>query len=372
MNEFLQEILFQPQALLATFLNIRDHYQSEFERLKDLFKERNISRIIFSGMGSSYFSSYVPYYLLNQNGLITEMREAGEFLLNSFPQKENNYFKETAVILISQSGESGEIVQLLKKIKSLKIPPFTIGITNSPESTLALETNQTFVTKAGVEKSVTSKTYTSTLLLLYILAKNILGEFFSHSNNFSEVEVLIEAVKNILNNFEKSDNFIDKMLKSFGEVKNCLIILARGPSLSTAYQAALNFKEIVKISSEASPCSTFNHGGIESLNKNSKLIVISSNENNFYFNLNFIKKMLNNWDCGKILHITNRELYGTSDYSLLSENPKFISFKHEIKNPFLSPIIEIVILQLFFYKIAEKRKIIPGKFNYTQKITREI
>jgi glucosamine--fructose-6-phosphate aminotransferase (isomerizing) len=300
------------------------------------------------------------------------MREAGEFLLNSFPQKENDYFKETAIILISQSGESGEIVQLLKKLKSTRNPPFTIGITNSPESTLALETDQTFLTKAGEEKSVTSKTYTSTLLLLYILATNILGDFFSNPNNLTEIEGVIEELKKILNNFEKNNNFIDKMLKFFGEVENCLIILARGPSLSTAYQAALNFKEIVKIASEASPCSTFNHGGIECLNKNSKLIVISSDENNFNLNLHFIKKILNNWDCGKILHITNRELYGTSDYSSLSESPKFISFKHEIKNPFLCPIMEIVILQLIFYKMAEKRNIIPGKFNYTQKITREM
>ena len=51
---------------------------------------------------------------------------------------------------------------------------------------------------------------------------------------------------------------------------------------------------------------------------------------------------------------------------------KIISFKHDIFNPFLSPIFEIIILQIFFYKMAEKRGLIPGKFKFKQKITRDL
>lgn len=126
--------------------------------------------------------------------------------------------------------------------------------------------------------------------------------------------------------------------------------------------------EIVKKYSEASPCSTFRHGCIECLNKNSKIIIISSEENSFNLNVHLIKKMIEEWKCGKILYIKNRD----SENITLYDSSKVISFKHNISNPFLAPIMEIIILQLFFYKTAEKNNIEPGKFIFTQKITREI
>lgn len=371
MNEFLKEILSQPQALMDTF-KYSCQNKAHFQRFNDLFKEREISKILFTGMGSSYYCSFVPYYLLNQRGINAETREAGEFLFYSLPKNEINWFTKSIVILISQSGESGETVQLLNKINALKNPPITIGITNSPKSTLALNTNLTFLIKAGEEKSVTSKSYTCSLLLLYILAINLVNNFFSSNKDLKEVENTIKEVDNFLKDSEKIEIFYNNLLSFYGKDVDFLEILARGPSLATANQAALNAKEIVKINSEASSCSTFHHGGIESLNKNSKLVIISSEEYNFNLNLHFMKNILTNWECGKILHITNCEPYQPSDYTILRENAKFISFKHNVINPFLSPIMEIVMLQLFFYKMAEKRAITPGKFNFTQKITRDI
>ncbi len=372
MNEFLSEIYSQPKALKDTLNDIRENYDAIFGKVNEILKEREISKFIFSGMGSSYFSSYVPYYLLNQNGIHAEMREAGEFLLYSFPKTKAHALKDTCVVLISQSGESGEVVQVLKKLSSMNGPPIIVGVTNSPGSTLALKADITLLLRSGKEKSVTSKTYSCTLLFLYIFAMNLIEgkEFFSNKKKLFEIENLIEKVDSFLKDTEKIDIFFDNLLSFYGTQVDCLLILSRGPSLSTAYQGALNFKEIVKNYSEANPCSTFNHGCIECLNDNSKVIIISSDENNFKLNNHLLFNMLNKWKCEKILHITNRSL--DSNVSPSNASPKVISFKHDISNPFLSPIFEIVILQLFFYKMAEKKGIVPGKFNFTQKITRNI
>ena len=102
----------------------------------------------------------------------------------------------------------------------------------------------------------------------------------------------------------------------------------------------------------------------------SKIILISSDETNFLLNVSFIKKALTEWQVGKILHISNIDI--DIDDEILNNTPKVISFIHEIENPFLAPIIEIIILQLFFYKLAEKNNIIPGEFRFTQKITRDV
>ncbi|MHA1292839.1 MAG: SIS domain-containing protein [Promethearchaeota archaeon] len=370
MNNFLKEIFSQPQALLETLNYIRNNYQIKFQNLRERIVKKEISNIIFTGMGSSYFSSYIPYYLLNQNGINAEMRESGEFLLYSFPEKENKFFKNTIIIIISQSGESGEIIKILNRIDSLKNKPYLIGITNSPKSTLAQKSNITFLIRAGKETSVTSKSYTCTLLMLYIFAKSLFSNFFANQDNLLEIKRYIEEIRKFLEDKEKIDIFYNNLISFYGINMDCLEILARGPSLATAYQSALNYKEIVKKCSEANTCSTFRHGGIECLNKNSKLIIISSDQKNFNLNLNFIKKMLTKWECGKILHITNQE--NTYEDTILKNNPKIIDFKHDISNPFLSPIMEIIILQLFFYKIAELKRIIPGEFYFSQKITRDI
>ena len=93
-------------------------------------------------------------------------------------------------------------------------------------------------------------------------------------------------------------------------------------------------------------------------------------ETNFELNVGFIKKVLTEWEVGKILHITNKDFDPNDE--ILNNSPKLISFKHDIQNPFLAPIIEIIILQLFFYKLAEKNNIKPGEFRFTQKITRDV
>ncbi len=370
MNKFLDEILSQPKALSDTLNCVKQYYLVYFQNLKDLFSEGIINRFIFTGMGSSYFGSYVPYYLLNQKGIDAEMRESGEFLLYSFPEGQKEFSKGTAIVLISQSGESGEVIQLLEKIKSMEHPPYTIGITNFSNSTLGKNVDIAFQIQAGEETSVTSKSYVCTILILYIFAKNLTMDFFSNNNSLIELEEMIKVVKIFLEDVEKFNIFYNNLLSFYGSQIDCLELISRGPSLATSYQAALNYKEIVKNYSEATPCSTFRHGGIECLNIKSKLIFISSDQKNFNLNQDLIKKMLNEWDCGKILHITNQE-YESND-KLLNESPKIISFKHNISNPFLAPIMEIIILQLFFYKLAEKKNIIPGKFRFSQKITRDI
>ncbi len=370
MSDFLKEILSQPQALLETYEYILTQ-KTQIQELKNELKKRNISRIIFTGMGSSFFCAYIPYYFLNKNGICSEMRETGEFLFYSFPKAKSEYFKNIAVVFISQSGESGEIVQLLSKIKTHKFPPLTIGITNSPKSTLANSVDFLFLTKAGEEKSVTSKTYTATLLLLYILSHS-LAEDESNEAIKIEIKSLISEIQKFLESEEKIDIFYKNLLSFYGSNIDCLQILARGPSLATAYQAALNYKEIVKGYSEAISCSTFNHGCIECLNSNSKLIIISSDEENFLLNIHLIKNMTKKWDFGRILHVSNFEIDQDPDYLMLTRSPKFIQFKHAILNPFLSPIMEIVIIQLFFYKLAEKKGFVPGEFKFTQKVTKEV
>ena len=149
-----------------------------------------------------------------------------------------------------------------------------------------------------------------------------------------------------------------------------LEILSRGSSLTTAHQGALNFKEIVKSYSEASSISAFRHGGIECLKDTTSLIILSSDKENLKLNVPFINNVVNKWTFGKMLHITNQDF--DKEVEELQNNRNIITYKHNIKDPHLASIMEIIILQLLFYKMAEKKGIEPGAFLYSQKITDDI
>ncbi|MFX0059599.1 MAG: SIS domain-containing protein [Candidatus Hodarchaeota archaeon] len=372
MNDFLGEIKSQPKALRDTFEYIVNQGKKQFLILKDFIKKGGITKLIFTGMGSSFISGYLPYYILNQYGIAVEMREAGEFLFNTFPKVKKNCFKDSGIIIISQSGESGEIRELLREINSIpmEFKPLTVGITNNPDSYLAYMTELQILMNFDEEVSVTSKSYICTLLILYVMAKTIIGEFFTNEEESQKVEELMTELEVLLNDQKNINKIWKDLLNKFGDKIDFIEILARGSSLTTAYQAALNFKEIVKAYSEANSISTFRHGGIECLNDSSKIILLTSDQKNLQLNSKFINNLINQWKCDKILHITNQNF--DEELDKLHENPKLIKYKHKIEDPYLAPIIEIVILQLLFYKIAEKKGIKPGIFFFSQKVTDDI
>jgi glucosamine--fructose-6-phosphate aminotransferase (isomerizing) len=366
-NDFLNEIISQPKALKDTFNYILNEGKPQFLIIRDFIKKGGITKLIFTGMGSSYIGSYLPYYILNPYGIAIEMREAGEFLLNTFPEVKQDCFKDTGIVIISQSGESGEIRELVRKLNEMEDTPLTIGITNNPDSYLSYRTELQIFMNFDKEVSVTSKSYVCTLLILYVMAKSIICDFFSIEEEINKIHDLIEKMSKFLNHRENIDKIWKDIVLSFGYNIDFIEILSDGTSMTTVHQAALNFKEVAKTYSEANSLTFFRHGGIEILNDKTKLILITSDKKNLKYTYKFLLGIVNEWRFGKIFHITNQQF--DEKLKEVHKNPKIILYKHEITDSFLAPIMEIVIIQLFVYKIAEAKGIEPGKFIYSQKVT---
>jgi len=174
----------------------------------------------------------------------------------------------------------------------------------------------------------------------------------------------------LMNNKVSLHKIWKDLIDSFGYNMNFIEILSRGSSMVTAHQAALNCKEIAKVYSEASSISTFRHGGIECLNDNTTIILITSDNKNLQLNVKFLDNLINKWKSKKVLHITNQNF--DNNLEKIHKNSKMIIYRHNIVDNYLAPIMEIIILQLLFYKMAEKRGIEPGIFYFTKKITDEI
>ena len=133
------------------------------EQVSDKFKK--IKRLIILACGTSYYAGLVGEYLFEEIAkLPTEVHFASEFRYREEPFEEG-----TAVLAISQSGETADTLAALRKAKEKGL--LTLGIVNTVGSTIARETNAGVYNHAGPEIGVAStKAFLSQITVLILMA----------------------------------------------------------------------------------------------------------------------------------------------------------------------------------------------------------
>ncbi|MBV8070703.1 MAG: SIS domain-containing protein, partial [Acidobacteriaceae bacterium] len=97
---------------------------------------RSSRRIVFTGMGASLFACTPLAYALSAHGVSVCAIESSELLYFLSPV----LGRDTAVVLVSRSGESVEVIRLVPLLQERGCR--TIGVFNVRESTLAKRTEQ--------------------------------------------------------------------------------------------------------------------------------------------------------------------------------------------------------------------------------------
>ncbi|MDR3628622.1 MAG: SIS domain-containing protein [Ignavibacteriaceae bacterium] len=347
MNKFLSEILEQPKSLEA----ILDYYSSVqgekwLETIKELFQKKNFQQIIFTGMGSSFFTSYSASCLFNSLGIQSFVMNTSEFLYYHFSLAT----EKTLVICISQSGESYEIVKFLDQLPA---NISCIGITNEEKSTLSVTTQVSLLSKAGKEEMTSTKTYTSLTMLLFILGWYLAGKW--DKNIIAQIKELITGIKEMLAEHEK---LVTDIFDFFGDIK-FLQFIGRGPSFSTVLQSELMFKEAGKLPSAGTLGGEFRHGPIEMVKPGFKSILFAANGRT-YSQSSKMAADIAKYN-GKVLIITNEDP-GISD-----SNIKVILIKQP--DEYLYSIQSIIPVQLMVNYLALDKGLVPGNFVHGGKVT---
>jgi fructoselysine-6-P-deglycase FrlB-like protein len=167
MTDILDDILEQPQ-LLAQALHAHLAPNGPLDSAVRGALEMRPRRIILTGMGSSLFAAYPAYLRLLQAGLAAIWIELSELLHYAGRQ----IGPDTLLVVISQSGETVEALRLLEELHP---SGSLLAITNNADSTLAGQARWVIATGAGAERSIATKTYTTSLLALTMLAARIAG-----------------------------------------------------------------------------------------------------------------------------------------------------------------------------------------------------
>ena len=348
MNKFLNEILEQTTSLENTLgFYENDAGKNLLNKTLELYKNKKFREIIFTGMGSSYFTSYLTSCLLNEYGIRSYTINASELLYYHF----SLLAADTLLICVSQSGESYEIVKILEKLK----PDITcLAITNEATSSLAQNSSVALLSKAGHEEMTSSKTYTSIALVMLISGWVLAGKWTDEMK--VKVRQMIDIFNELLNSNKKWVPDITGFLGDYDFIE----IIGRGPSYSSVLQGALMFKEAVRTPAEGILGGDFRHGPMEMVKEGFRAIVFAPKGKTFDQSVKMAMDIAK--FKGKVVLITNANL----NFS----EPNIHVFKIAVDDEYLFAISGIIPLQFIVNSRALDIGLKPGYFTRGAKVTK--
>lgn len=337
----LKEIMEQPQSIANS---LRGRLVFDFGTAKlggvETVKEKlkKIEGIKIIACGTSYYSGLIGKYMLEEYaGIPTEVDFASEFRYRKPVIKKN-----TAVIFISQSGETADTLAALKEVKEKKIE-LALGIVNVVGSSIARETNAGIYNHAGPEIGVAStKAFTSQLAVLALLTL-FLGR---------QREISLVMGQRIVKELLKMPKIVEKVLAESSQIellakkyKDCpnFLFIGRKYNYPVALEGALKLKEISYLQAHAYPAGEMKHGPIALIDKDFPVLALVPSDSVYQKVISNIEEIKARK--GKILAIASE---GNKKIKNIADDVFYIPKTLEM----LTPIISIIPLQLFAYYVS--------------------
>jgi glucosamine--fructose-6-phosphate aminotransferase (isomerizing) len=291
--------------------------------------------------------------------------QAGKFMIESLARVpvEVDYASEwryrdpiiaadTITIVISQSGETADTIAAQREAKAKGSK--TLAICNVVGSMITREAAGTLYTHAGPEIGVAStKAFTAQLTALYLFALYLAQ--VRGSMTHEQASAAVQELTRIPGKLEvllTRDEQCDDLAKRFQRAHDFLF-LGRGIHYPIALEGALKLKEISYIHAEGYPAGEMKHGPNALIDENLPVVVIATRDvNNPGSVLRYEKTMSNLKEVkarsGVVIALATE---GDEEIKEAADHVLYIPAAPEE----LSPILEIVPLQLLAYHIAVRR-----------------
>jgi glutamine---fructose-6-phosphate transaminase (isomerizing) len=243
MTHFLNDILRQPSVLASTvaFLGGAGHRQLKAAAAM----LQSADHIYLTGIGSSYCAALGAAPFFNQASYPVCLQDAAELLhFGAFPDR-------SAIVVISRSGQSVEIVNLLAKAR--ECGTLIIGLTNSECSPLAQQAQIPLVVPVDFDHGISVNTYSTLAATASALAMDTVSSFNSH------------AQAALLHTIDKTAQAIEGWRKQITDAtwfapQSTYYFLARGSSLASCHEARLLWEEAAKHPATSMGTGSFRHG----------------------------------------------------------------------------------------------------------------
>ncbi len=303
---------------------------------------RECDSVLILASGTSYYGGMVARQWIETLAQLPCNIELG----HEYRYRESIPNPRQLVVTISQSGETLDTMEALKRAKELG-HVHTLSICNVRESAIPRASRFVFYTRAGAEIGVAStKAFTTQLVSLFTLT---LALAKSHGRLTPTVEAdAIDQLRYIPGSIQHALN-LEPQIQAWSErfaKRDHALFLGRGIHYPVALEGALKLKEISYIHAEAYPAGELRHGPLALVDASMPVVVIAPNDA-------LLEKVKSNM---QEVRARGGELYVFADLDSHFAESEGV---HVIRTPrhagLLSPIIHAVPVQLLAYHTALRR-----------------
>jgi glucosamine--fructose-6-phosphate aminotransferase (isomerizing) len=316
-----------------------------------------VGMVYFSGSGTSYHAALASQYLMSSLSTVPT---------NSIPASEFDSWVRASpsgtsvVVIISQSGESVDALSVLGAAKKKRIR--SIGITNTPKSTLAEMSDFAVITRAGPESAITAtKTFVSCIAAGYLLTLEMVNAWGAFAGSVQELadlrRELLGSPSIVQETIRRSIDEADVLAKRFVK-RSLFFLLGHGAGYATALEGALKLKESCNVMAEGHAAREFLHGPMQLVDENTPVFMISLRRD--YGSLAILSESFKRLGA-PIVEVSDTEV-STSPQDHLHVEPGL--------SDSLSPLAFIVPIQLFAYYSAVSRGLDPDKPTKLSKVVK--
>jgi glucosamine--fructose-6-phosphate aminotransferase (isomerizing) len=304
-------------------------------------KLANVHEVVLVACGSAWYAAMVAGYAIEHLAKVRCKVEAA----SEFRYGEALVDEHSLVVAVSQSGETADTLAAVRQARAAGAQ--VIAITNVVGSALSLEADGSLYMQAGPEISVAgTKTFMTQMVCGLLLALR-LGDargtldIAEHQRVVAELQALPALLTRTL---ELEPMLVD-LGQRFAHAQSALYI-GRGINFPIAMEGALKLKEISYVHAEGYAAGELKHGPIALLEPNVPVIAIATRSAT-------LPKMVSN-----VQEVHSRD---APVIALITEgeDPFDAGFATPIPVPacseVLSPLVNVVPLQLFAYHVAVQR-----------------
>jgi glucosamine--fructose-6-phosphate aminotransferase (isomerizing) len=317
----LKEIMEQSQAIESAITQDKEFF---IQIALDILRA---NQVIITACGTSRYAALVGRYLFSKVG----KKFCDVIMSSEFQYFADSVDKNALVIGVSQSGETADVLEGVKRAKAAGAN--IISIINRPVSLLSELSNHVIYLNCGPEISVAAtKSFTSQIVIFYLLA-------FAMTNGFDYAISSVKKIKKDIDNTIKWNN--KKIMTLCKKLKNKrdFYFIARGINFAIASEGALKLKEISYIHAEGMPAGELKHGTLALIEKGTPVVVVCPDD---YTRSETLNNAIEAKTRGAFIIAISDEYNEIYDFWI--KIPKVAEF--------LYPLVTVVPLQLLAYYMA--------------------
>jgi glucosamine--fructose-6-phosphate aminotransferase (isomerizing) len=301
-------------------------------------------------MGSSHHACEPAVTDLCERGIGAQLIETSELL----HFRTRILTPDTFLGLVSQSGESAEVVRLAADVVRRTDRPFTVTVTNGLSNGLVEHGDVAIDTKVGVERGPSTMTFAASLVAMAaverLLVEDDVGRCLERVARAAELAAT--AVEELL---QDPDGSAERLVGWLGDA-GPIVVVGRGAAKGAADMAALLLKE-TGTHAESLTSAAFRHGPFELAGPALAVVVIATETATRALDLALASDLV---DAGASVLVITPDGRGPEGSTSVR-----IGYDERL----LSPLVAVVPLQLLAWRLAGRRGRQPGEFTRASKVT---